>query len=91
MYVNDTNVTFVTCDIIGLEIQTNSELKNINLWLRPNKLSLNIVKTDFMVIRSRQKFQILNNKAMNIMVDSVKINQINHSKVLGLNIDRNLS
>ena len=33
----------------------NSELKNLNDWLTTNKLSLNITKTEFMIIGSRQR------------------------------------
>lgn len=55
MYADDTNVTFAASDMLGLETQINTELKSINLWLKPNKLSLNVAKTEFMVISSRQK------------------------------------
>ena len=91
MYADDTNVTFAASDMPGLETQINTELKSINLWLRANKLSLNVAKTEFMVISSRQKLQSLNDKTININVEGVKINQTGHSKALGLNIDENLS
>ena len=42
MYADDTNVTFAASDMLGLETQINTELKSINLWLRANKLSLNV-------------------------------------------------
>ena len=87
MYADDTNVTFAASDMPGLETQINTELKSINLWLRANKLSLNVAKTEFMVISSRQKLQSLNDKTININVEGVKINQTDHSKALGLNID----
>ena len=57
MYADDTNVTFAASDMLGLETQINTELKSINLWLGANKLSLNVAKTEFMVISSRQKLQ----------------------------------
>ena len=88
MYADDTNVTFVAN---GLETQINTELKSFNLWLRANKLSLNMAKTEFMVISSRQKLQSLNDKTININVEGVKMNQTDHSKALGLNIDENQS
>ena len=79
--------------MLGLETQINTELKSINLWLGANKLSLNVAKTEFMVISSRQKLQSSNeNKTININVEGVKINlQTDHSKALGLNIDEYLS
>ena len=57
MYADDTNVTFAASDMLGLETQINTELKSINFWLKANKLSLNVAKTEFMVISSRQKLQ----------------------------------
>ena len=44
-----------------------------------------------MVVSSRQKMQSLNDKTINVNVEGVKINQTDHSKALGLNIDENLS
>ena len=65
MYADDTNVTFAASDMPGLETKINTELKSINLWLRANKLrSLNVAKTEFMVISSRQKLQSLNDKTI---------------------------
>ena len=44
-----------------------------------------------MVISSRQKLHSLNDKTINVKIEGVKINQTDHSKALGLNIDENLS
>ena len=91
MYADDTNVTFSAATIPDLESQINSDLKYIDRWLKANKLSLNVAKTEFMVISSRQKLQSLNDYTRNIHVDGVPINQSNQSKPLGLIIDENLS
>ena len=91
MYADDTNVAFTAATIPDLESQINSDLKYIDRWLKANKLSLNVAKTEFMVISSRQKLQSLNDYTMNIQIDSVPINQSNQSKSLGLIIDENLS
>ena len=40
----------------------NSSLINLNRWLIANKLSLNIAKTEFMVIGSRQRLATFNNE-----------------------------
>ena len=82
MYADDTNVTFSAATIPDLESQINSDLKYIDL---------NVAKTEFMVISSRQKLQPLNDYTMNIHIDGVPINQSNQSKSLGLIIDENLS
>ena len=91
MYADDTNVTFSAATIPDLESQINSDLIYVDRWLKANKLSLNVVKTEFMVISSRQKLQSLNDYTMNIYIHGVPINQSNQSKSLGLIIDENLS
>jgi len=45
----------------------------------------------FMRISSRQKLESLNDETINITADDVKMNQTDHSKALGPNIDENLS
>jgi len=91
MYADDTSVTFAASTITDLETQINSEIKHIDLWLKANKLSLNVAKTELMIISSRQKLQSLNDYTININVDGVQINQTNCSKSLGITIDENLS
>ena len=91
MRTTHTNVTFSASTIPDLETQINSKMKHIDLWLKANKLSLSVAKTEFMIISSRQELQSLNDYTININVDGVQINQTNHSRALGLNIDENLS
>ena len=50
MFADDTNITVPGCTFVELEQATNSELNNLYSWLKANKLSLNIAKTEFMVI-----------------------------------------
>ena len=88
MYEDNTNVTFSTPTIPDLESQVNNKVKDIDLWLKANKLSVDIPKTDFMIVTSRQKLQFLNDYTININVDGPKTT---HRKSLGLNIDKNLS
>ena len=52
MFADDTNITFAASTLIDLESSLNSELRSLYLWLISNKLSLNVAKTEFMVIRS---------------------------------------
>ena len=80
MYADDTNVTFAASDMLGFETQINTELKSINLWLRANKLSLNVAKTELMVTSSRQKLHSLNDKTINVNVEGDKKNKPNRSK-----------
>ena len=75
MYADDTNVTFSAATIPDLESQINSDLKYIDCWLKANKLSLNVAKTEFMAISLRQKLQSLNDNTINIHKDGVPVTE----------------
>ena len=47
MYADDSNVTFSGATIPDLESQIHSDLKYIDRWLKANKSSLNVAKTEF--------------------------------------------
>ena len=70
---------------------TNSELTNLYSWLKSNELSLNIARTEFMVVSSRQKFLAENCSELNIRLDNQPISRVEHAKSLGLIIDDRLS
>ena len=55
MYADDTHLTYADNDICFIEASLNQDLSNINCWLIANKLTLNMTKTEFMLIGSRQK------------------------------------
>ena len=59
MYADDTHLTYANNDICAIEASLNQDLLNINRWLIANKLTLNMTKTEFMLIGSRQKLNSL--------------------------------
>ena len=91
MFADDTNITVPGCTFAELEQATNSELNNLYSWLKANKLSLNIAKTEFMVISTRQKFLAENCSEINIQLDGHPICRVEHATSLGLIIDDRLS
>ena len=58
---------------------TNSELTDLYSWLKAYKLSLNIAKTEFMVISSRQKFLEENCGKLNIQLDNQQVSRVEHA------------
>ena len=50
MFADDTNETFAVSTMADLENTINLELGNLNRWLITNRLSLNVAKTEFMII-----------------------------------------
>ena len=69
----------------------NTELKSLNTWPEVNKLSLNIAKTEFMVIDSRQRLATHGNLGLDVFVDFKRIKRVSSSESLGLTIDENLN
>ena len=68
------------------------ELSALNLWLKVNKLSLNVAKTEFMIVGSRQKLDAVgDNHCINLNIEGKIIKRVDHAKSLGLYIDKNLS
>ena len=59
MYADDTHLTYADNDICSIEDSLNQDLSNINRWLIANELTLNMTKTEFMLIGSRQKLNSL--------------------------------
>ena len=92
MYADDTSISLAAANVSDLENKINRELINLNRWLKANKLSLNIAKTEFMIIGSRQRIQTnCCNHQFNIQLESKNIENVDHTKSLGIFIDKNLS
>ena len=84
MFADDTNISYAASTLSELENVINSELKNLKYWLEANKLSLNIAKTEFMIIGSRQRMHAHSNENINIDLDGNVIKQVDKAKSLGL-------
>ena len=74
-----------------LEDAVNLQLRNLQRWLVTNRLSLNIAKTEFMVIGSNQPIHALSTKQMDIEIDRKSIKKVKEAKSLGPFIDGHLS
>ena len=83
LFADDSNL-FISGNDADLIMKTlNTELKEISLWLKANKLSLNIKKTHFMIFSSKNK----PHPDMNINIDGEIINETSKTKFLGVIID----
>ena len=88
--VDDTNLfVFVSHRNPNILVNTlNSELENLSVWLKANKLSLNLNKTKFMFFKSRKKLQELN---LQVYINDQQIEQVNETLFLGVVLDENLT
>ena len=55
MYADDTSLTVSASDTASPEMQINQVLKCVNEWLLAKTLTLNVTKTEFMLMTTRQK------------------------------------
>ena len=74
MYADDTTIYFNLEDFdpYHLKRDINNELEKITLWLKMNKLSLNVQKTKFMIFHRKQK-QI---SELNIVLNDTDIERV---------------
>ena len=55
MFADYASLTAYGKSIEEIELGLNEDLEKIRLWLQANKLSLNVAKTEYMLIGSRQR------------------------------------
>ena len=68
----------------------NEDLLNNSKWLIANKLTLNMTRTELMLIGSRQKLNTLTASPV-LSINGTLVNQVSLSKFLGVLIDANLN
>ena len=90
MFADDTNITLSAKTVADLKLAVTSELNNLTCWLRANRLSLNVAKTELMIIGSRQRLNA-QCEEIDISIDDRTIKRVDHIKSLGLAIDAKLS
>ena len=65
----------------------NQDLENVHNWLRANKLTLNMTKTEF--IGARQRLSTLT-ESPTFAINDFEVSQVTTAKSLGVTIDDRL-
>ena len=68
----------------------SKDLKGIASWLSANRLTLNVLKTDFMVVGSRQRVASLEEDIAFSLLDT-ELEKVKSVKCLGVDIDEYLT
>jgi hypothetical protein len=89
MFADDTNVSIPAESLEELEVHLNSDLDNIHQWLVANKLTLNVSKTEYMIIGFRSKLSKITENPR-IRIGNESLNRVNTTKSLGVIIDDRL-
>ena len=87
---DDTTLTASGESVLDAEVAINHDLANIKQWLSANKLSLNLVKTEYLLIGSRHNINNLFH-APRVHVGDMPIKRVKETKALGVYIDEYLS
>ena len=87
LFADDTNIFIKGKDLQELCNRLNGELGDIQDWLSCNKLSLNVVKTHYIIFTPRNK--IVEN--IDIKINNTSIERVYTTKCLGVHIDSQLS
>ena len=93
MYADDTAISFSSNDMEEIDAVVNAELACVEKWLQGNKLSLNVVKAQAMIIGLSQKLRKIYTPMVPISHFQVNGNDIDFVKEiehLGLMIDETL-
>lgn len=88
VFADDTTLFLRGRNIEEMSTTATNNLRNICSWLRSNKLSLNIEKTNYLLFTLNPNLRRL---PIHINIDHAPISQKQHTKFLGLVIDNKLS
>ena len=90
MHADDTHLTSALKKSSDLNTEILPEFIKICEWLQANRLSLNVVKTEYMIFGTKQSIIQLGCKHIPEKVVNTYLKKVNKTKSLGLIIDDNL-
>ena len=88
LFADDTSIFCSHKDANHLVSIVNNELAKIIVWLKLNKLSVDLTITNFMIFHPRQKKVNVN---VLLTLENTVIKQVTETKFLGVLIDQHLS
>ena len=95
MYADDTSISYSSKSVSDLCNAINSDLQNLSSWLQGNKLSLNVAKTQSMILGTVPNFRRLDSNDSNsfplFQINGDEIESTGNIKYLGVQIDPSLN
>ena len=91
---DDTSISFTAKSVNDLNMTLNKELDSLRKWLQGNKLSLNVLKTQAMVIGSRPNLKKISTKLVeppSFTIGGSDVEMVGNVNYLGVQIDRHLA
>ena len=91
LYADDTYFYCSSHDKLVLERKLQASLDCLQRWCHENGMVLNTDKTKVMLITSRQKRTVLNDAVLNLQYSDIDISMTTCDKILGIQVDENLT
>ena len=88
LFADDTTLYVGSRHACNIQSALNADLVAVKKWFDMNKLILNVSKTNFMMVRSRNHPEDSN---VVIFVGNRRVKEVNEMKILGLKMDINLT
>ena len=93
MYADDTTISYSSNNIDDLNDKLNRDLNCLKQWLQGNKLSLDVIKTQAMVVGSRPNLKKIsegNVQSPSFAMGDSQIEIVEKTKYLGIQLDQHL-
>ena len=87
LFADDRNLFYTGPNLSDLVCQINQEIKTIYSWVKANKLSLNIDKTNFMLFTKKGFSRVMDE----LQIEGKRIMEVHETKFLWVLIDNKLS
>ena len=87
LFADDANMFITGHNVSEMCNQFNADLFRVQEWLHCNKLSLNVLKTHYMIFTPRKRIY----DDVSIIINNTKISRVYVTKILGVQIDSQLS
>jgi len=88
LFADDTNLFYSHKDLAELFLIVNWELSKLSEWFRANKLSLNAIKSNFILFGHKRMPQ--NCADVNLFLDGNRLERVTSTKFLGVFLDEKL-
>ncbi len=89
IYTDDTVIYCSSQSVIDIVLSLRIDLATVSEWLRANKLTLNVSKTKYMIMGSKNLVNKVNDQLVTIAGE--KIDRVSVFKYLGMWLDESLT
>ena len=92
MYADDASLWFKSKDLSRLNEALNEDLSHLDTWMISNKLSLNVTKTQSMLVSTKARENALDrsNQNLQVKIHGTELEVVSKIKYLGVLLDNSL-